>query len=110
MHPSPNLQQMVQQTQEAASKCKDQRLGLVFQVVSSISVAALGVGAVVHLLREMLRHPQHHKAHMPETAEHEGPNHRRWSERTGHEDSDAVEDQHHRQHVRRNGSHGHHRG
>jgi 6-phosphogluconolactonase/glucosamine-6-phosphate isomerase/deaminase len=53
MHPSPNLQHIAQQTSEVASKCTDQRWQLAFQTVSVVSMAVLGVGTAVHLLREM---------------------------------------------------------
>jgi hypothetical protein len=108
MHPSPNLQQIAQQTQEAASRCKDQRWQLAFQTVSVISMAVLGVGTAVHLVREMLRHSHVHKSTTPEKPEHEGHDHRRSSERKGSDDSE--DDHHHRHQVRRSGSHGHHRG
>ncbi|MGL6075455.1 MAG: hypothetical protein ACRC8S_14970 [Fimbriiglobus sp.] len=60
---TPNLQQIANQTQEFAKHTKDHRLGLVFQTVSMVSMAVLGVGAAVHLLREMLRNPRHHDPH-----------------------------------------------
>jgi hypothetical protein len=108
MHPSPNLQHIAQQTQEAASKCKDQRWQLAFQTVSVVSMAVLGVGTAVHLLRQMLHHP-HHKRRAPEQAEHESHGHRRWQERAAHKNSEAEEGHSHRHHVRRSGTHGHHR-
>jgi hypothetical protein len=107
MHPSPNLQHIAQQTSEVASKCTDQRWQLAFQTVSVVSMAVLGVGTAVHLLREMLRQP-HHKSHSSEKSEHDRHGHRRWSERAEHED--AEEDHHHRHRMRRSGTHGHHRG
>jgi hypothetical protein len=75
MLPTPNLQTIAQQTQELAKNSKDQRLGLVFQTVSMVSMAVLGVGAAVHLLREMLRHPHHH--HTDHNASHADKHHNR---------------------------------
>jgi hypothetical protein len=109
MHPSPNLQQIAQQTREAAGRCKDQRWQLAFQSVSVISMAVLGVGTAVHLLREMLRHPHPHKTPNPETTDHDETTPRRWSERTRREDAPAEEDRHHRHPVRRTNAHGQHR-
>jgi ABC-type nickel/cobalt efflux system permease component RcnA len=106
MLPTPNLQQIAHQTQEFAKSSKDQRLGLVFQTVSMVSMAVLGVGAAVHLLREMLRNPHHHNKDCHDN--HDEPKHR-WSDRHTHENEPEEEGHHHRHQVRRQGGHGHQR-
>ena len=110
MLPTPNLQQIAHQTQEFAKNSKDHRLGLVFQTVSMVSMAVLGVGAAVHLLREMLRHPHHH--HHADYKEEHNANHEKppqhWANRHSHDHEPEEEGHHHRQHVRRH-AHGHQR-
>jgi hypothetical protein len=111
MLPTPNLSQIAHQTQEFAKHSKDQRLGLVFQTVSMVSMAVLGVGAAVHLLREMLRNP-HHRHH-----DSQHPNYQSLpqdsyphGEHRKTEGQDSVDEHRHRHHVSRRASHGQHRG
>lgn len=111
---APNLQQIAHQTQEVAKQCKDQRLGLAFQTVSVVSLAVLGVGTAVHLLRELLRHPPR----LPTAGTHENPRHdlnhpgggaRRHAEAVRPEPGEDAGPHagHHHRHGRHQARHGH---
>jgi hypothetical protein len=106
---TPNLQTIAHQTQELAKNSKDQRLGMVFQTVSMVSMAVLGIGGAIHLLRDMLRnsHPQtDHKNHdHPHTTK---PDHRQHARQGNlHEEQPDTSMT---RHVRHRSHHGHGRG
>ena len=56
MHPvNPGLMQVATQAQHMAATAKQERMAVVFQTVSVVSVAIMGVAASAHLLRDLLR-------------------------------------------------------
>ena len=54
--------QVATQAQHMAAAAKQERMAVVFQTVSVVSVAVMGLAASAHLLRELLR-PAHRQGH-----------------------------------------------
>lgn len=53
--PNPGLMQVATQAQHMAATAKQERMAVVFQTVSVVSVAVMGLAASAHLLRELFR-------------------------------------------------------
>lgn len=64
MHPPnpqpPGLLQLAEKAQQLASHSKHERMAVVFQTVSVISVAVMGLAASAHLIRELFGHRDRH--------------------------------------------------
>lgn len=62
MHPinptNPGLMQVATHAQHMAAAAKQERMAVVFQTVSVVSIAVMGLAASAHLLRELLRPAQ----------------------------------------------------
>lgn len=59
LHP-PGLLQLAEKAQQLASQTKQERMAVVFQTVSIVSVAVMGLAASAHLIRELFSHHDHH--------------------------------------------------
>ncbi len=64
MHPvsphTPGLMQVAEKAQHMAASAKQERMAVVFQTVSVVSVAVMGLAASAHLLREFFPVARHH--------------------------------------------------
>lgn len=60
--PNPGLMQVATQAQHMAASAKQERMAVVFQTVSVVSVAVMGLAASAHLIRELFQ-PKHDRGH-----------------------------------------------
>lgn len=91
MHPpsphNPGLLQLAEKAQHLADHNKQGRMAVVFQTVSVVSVAVMGLAASAHLLRELFGHRpavRNGQGHEPPRTHAERLTHQH-SRRTGHD-------------------------